>query len=129
MIYADSKYAIFDDLKAYKTFRDDTGFDLEHMKVALKGLAKLHAMTYAYFNRGSDNLQNFAQTLKLMVNRHYQPSSAKEDIDAKKKELALKFDYLLEVVRSTDGEGAKLADAATAKYCSGDFLYNIFKVS
>ena len=129
MIYADSKYAIFDDLKAYKTFRDDTGFDLEHMKIALKGLAKLHAMTYAYFNRGSDNLQNFAQTLKLMVNRHYQPSSAKEDIDAKKKELALKFEYLLEVVRSTDAEGARLADAAAAKYGSGDFLYNIFKVS
>ena len=129
VIYADSRYAIFDDLKAYKTFRDDTGFDLEHMKIALKGLAKLHAMTYAYFNRGSDNLQNFAQTLKLMVNRHYQPSSAKEDIDAKKKELALKFEYLLDVVRSTDGEGARLADAAATKYGSGDFLYNIFKVS
>ena len=128
VIYADSRYAIFDDLKAYKTFRDDTGFDLEHMKIALKGLAKLHAMTYAYFNRGSDNLQNFAQTLKLMVNRHYQPSSAREDIDVKKNELALKFDYLLEVVRSTDAEGARLADAAAAKYGSGDFLYNIFKV-
>ena len=128
VIYADSQYAILDDLKAYKTFRDDTGFDLEHMKIALKGLAKLHAMTYAYFNRGSDNLQNFAQTLKLMVNRHYQPSSAKEDIDAKKIELALKFEYLLEVVRSTDAEGTRLADAAATKYGSGDYLYNIFKV-
>ena len=129
VIYADARYAILDNLQNFAQFRDDTGFDLEHMKIALKGLAKLHAMTYAYFNRGSDNLQNFAQTLKLMVNRHYQPSSAKEDIDAKKKELALKFEYLLEVVRSTDAEGARLADAAAAKYGSGDFLYNIFKVS
>ena len=125
VIYADSRYAILDNLNTYKIIdRDSTGFDLEHMKIALKGLAKLHAMTYAYFNRGSDNLQNFAQTLKLMVNRHYQPSSAKEDIDAKKKELALKFEYLLEVVRSTDAEGARLADAAAAKYGSGELNPN-----
>ncbi len=130
VIYADAQYAIFDHLKSYKTFRDDTGFDLEHMKVALKGLAKLHGMTYAYFNKSGDDVKAFSDVLKLVVDRHYQPWAAKEDILRKKQELVRKFEFVMQTISATDEEGERLAAAARTKFGGsngGDRLYDIFK--
>ena len=57
VIFADGQYAIFDDMSEFKVQTDETGLDLEHMKLALKTLAKLHAMSFAYFNNANVDIK------------------------------------------------------------------------
>ena len=75
---------------------DQTGLDLDHVKLALKTLAKLHAMTYAYFNNANTDVKDFAVTLRLMVDKYYQPSASSEDKSQAKKELEANFEHLLQ---------------------------------
>lgn len=103
---------------------DETGLDLEHMKLALKSLAKLHAMSYAYFNSSNADINEFSATLKLMIDKYYQPSASKEDKALAKERLAEKFDNLLQVVATTP-QGAEVAKKARSKIA--DRLYSIYK--
>lgn len=103
---------------------DQTGLDLDHMKLALKTLAKLHAMTYAYFNNAKTDVKDFAVTLRLMVDRYYQPSASSEDKSQAKKELEANFEHLLQVV-STVQDGPAIVKKAKSKF--GDRLYAIYK--
>ena len=75
---------------------DQTGLDLDHVKLALKTLAKLHAMTYAYFNNANTDVKDFAVTLRLMVDKYYQPSASSEDKSQAKKDLEANFEHLLQ---------------------------------
>ena len=125
VIYADSQYAIFDDMKNYKQFTDDTGFDLPHMKQSLRGVARLHALSYAYFNKSGDDVMEFSEVLKVMIDRHYQPSAGPDDRKRKAAELEASLDVLLNLLRSVDKEGAKIADESKAKF--GGKLYPLFK--
>lgn len=64
VILADNQFAIFDDISNYKVYNSDVGYDLEHMKQALKGLAKLHALSYAFFNKDSAaDMKNFSEVV------------------------------------------------------------------
>ena len=44
-------------MSEFKVQTDETGLDLEHMKLALKTLAKLHAMSFAYFNNANVDIK------------------------------------------------------------------------
>ena len=94
------------------------------MKLALKSLAKLHAMSYAYFNDSNADVKEFSATLKLMIDKYYQPSASSEDRAKAKDQLAEKFDNLLQVVSATPN-GAEVAKRAQRKI--GDRLYAIYK--
>ena len=48
IVYTDDKYEIFDDISGYKNAPVSDGLDLPHMKLALKALAQLHAISFAY---------------------------------------------------------------------------------
>ena len=116
VILSDSQYAILDDMRNYKDFSDDTGMDMDHMRQALKALAKLHAMSYAYFSLGQSDVKAFSETLKMIVDRHYQPAASADDKAAKRAELAANFDATLDVLRALNAEGARVADAAERRF-------------
>ncbi len=97
---------------------------MEHMKLALKSLARLHAISFAYFTNGTDDIKAFSEALKLMIDRHYQPSASPEDRTKAKDKLSASFDNLLNVISGTDG-GSSLAKKAKSKF--SDRLYNIYK--
>ena len=94
------------------------------MKLALKSLAKLHAMSFAYFNSGEVNIKEFSSALKLMIDKFYQPSASSEDKSAIKAKLNKDFDHLVQVVSKTP-EGKNIADLVQAKF--KDRLYAIYK--
>ena len=103
---------------------DQTGLDLDHMKLALKTLAKLHAMSYAYFNNAKTDVKDFAVTLRLMVDKYYQPSASSEYKSKAKSQLEANFDHLMQVV-STVQDGAAIVKKAKSKF--RDRLYAIYK--
>ncbi len=123
VIYADSKYAIMDDISSYKTVSSGSFLDLDHMKQALKALARLHAMSYAYFNRGSDDVKQFSEALKMIVAKQYQQQAQPEDKNAAKDFLERMFENMLGVVTSNGGDD--LSKRAAKKF-SGQ-LYPIYK--
>jgi len=94
------------------------------MKLALKSLAKLHAMSYAYFNDSNADIKEFSATLKLMIDKYYQPSASSEDRALAKERLVEKFDNLLRVVSATPN-GVEVAKKAKSKI--RDRLYAIYK--
>ena len=85
----------------WQTNTDDTGLDLDHMKLALKALAKLHGMSFAYFNNANTDLKEFSNTLKLMVDKHYQPSASIEVKNMAKNELNEDFEKLMNAISGT----------------------------
>ena len=121
VIYADARYAIFDDISAYKTV---TGFlDMDHTKQALRALAKLHAMSYAYFNQGTDDIKGFSEVLKMIVAKNFQPTAQQEDRNSANTFLNMMFENMLSVVKSNGEE--MLAEQTKNKF--GDRLYPIYK--
>ena len=122
IIYADGQYAIFDDMAEFKINTDKTGLDLAHMKLALVTLAKLHAMSYAFFNGAKVDVKEFSTALKLMIDKHYQISATPQDKSLAKANLETSFDHLMTIVEKTD---VKLAQKAKARF--RDRLYAIFK--
>ena len=103
VIFTDKQYAIMDDLSAYKAVNASeaagAGLDLEHMKAAVRALAKLHAMGLAYFGQGSEDVTSFSEVLKLLIDKPYQPSASQQDKQEAKDELEAGFNNLLAVVR------------------------------
>lgn len=125
VIMADSQYAILDDLKDYRKLEDKTGLDLEHVKCVLKGLAKFHALSYVYFNQGNEDVQQFSEDLKMMIDRYYQKSANPTDKQSKRDHLDMEFRRVLSLLRTVDEEGVALANEAEKLF--GDDLYNIFQ--
>ncbi len=123
VIYSDKQYAIFDDMSDYSS-GGDAGLDLDHMKASLRALARLHAMSYAYFNAGGADVKGFSEAMKLVVERHYQPSASVDDKAEARQQLTTGFNNLLSVVRDLSG-GDQLADSAQKKL--GDRLYPVFQ--
>lgn len=124
IIFADGQYAIFDNMAELKVQTDQIGFDLEHMKQALKTLARLHAMSYAFFNHSNVDVKDFSTALKLMINKSFHTSASPQDKAKAKSEIQAGFENLLSVLsRSSQGQG--LAKKVKAKY--QDRLYAIFK--
>ena len=54
-------------MSEFKVQTDETGLDLEHMKLALKTLAKLHAMSFAYFNNANVDIKGVSYFLKRLA--------------------------------------------------------------
>ena len=94
------------------------------MKFALKTLAKLHAMSYAYFNNARVDVKDFAVALRLMVDKYYQPSASSEDKAEAKTMLEQNFDHMIQVVSGVQ-EGSGVAKKAKSKF--KDRLYAIYK--
>ena len=94
------------------------------MKLALKTLAKLHAMSFAYFNNANVDIKDFAMALKLMIDPSFHPSASAEDKSQAKKKLETGFEHLMQVISGTPG-GESLVEKARIKF--KDRLYAIFK--
>ena len=97
---------------------------MDHLRLALRSLARLHAMSFAYFSTGTTDMKAFSEALKLMIDKHYQPSAQPEDRASAKGTLAKSFDNLLNVISSIEG-GSSVAKKAKIKFA--DRLYNIYK--
>ena len=48
--------------------RPEEGLDLAHLKRALRGLAKLHALSHAYFNKTSETLDDVKEFSEVQYN-------------------------------------------------------------
>ena len=94
------------------------------MKLALKTLAKLHAMSYAYFNNARVDVKDFAVALRLMVDKYYQPSASSEDKSKAKNILEEAFDHMIQIVSNVQ-DGSSIAKKAKSKF--RDRLYAIYK--
>ena len=124
VIMCDSQYAILEDLQDYKLMLDDTGFNLDHIKKTLKAMAKLHAMSYAYFNNSGDDVQSFSEALKMIIAKAYQPSAPAPAKEQQKTELTQSFERLLLVIRAA-GASQQLVDELSKEYKTK--LYDIFR--
>jgi len=118
VIYADKQYAIFPDISAYKPCIKST-LDETHLKVGVRALAKLHAISYAYFNRSSDSVKEFSEVLKVLVDRHYQPGATHEDKAEAKRMLETQFESIVTSMEN-------ISQAEQAKTMK-NMLYNIYK--
>lgn len=125
VIMADHQFAIFDNIEEYKTYTNEEGLDLAHMKQALKALGKLHAMTYAYFQRGDADVKGFSEILKVMIDKNFQPSASASDKQEAIDILAKGFDNLMALIKNVGADGAEVAEKARKKF--GDRLYAICK--
>merc|ERR1712013_370861 len=118
VIYADKQYAIFPDISAYRPCKQST-LDETHLKAGVKALAKLHAISYTYFNRSFDSVKEFSEVLKLLVDRHYQPAATPEDKAEAKRMLEKMFEGIVTTMEKT----GQVEQVKTMK----NMLYNIYK--
>ena len=109
------------------------------MKVGVKALARLHALSYAYFNRSvycvilnisnfilsssSDNVKDFSGTLKVLVDHSFQPAASAEDREAARLGLEDVFDHLIAILEQNGAEARVIEKSKTMK----SMLYNIYK--
>merc|ERR1712013_295254 len=100
VIYADKQYAIFPDISAYRPCKQST-LDETHLKAGVKALAKLHAISYTYFNRSFDSVKEVSEVLKLLVDRHYQPAATPEDKAEAKRMLEKMFEGIVTTMEKT----------------------------
>merc|ERR1712123_434350 len=121
VIYADKQYAIFPDISAYKQCNQRT-LDETHLKAGVRALAKLHAISFAYFNRSSDSVKEFSEVLKVLVDRHYQPAATPEDKNEAKKILERQFENIVSTIA-----GSKAATQVDQVKTLKHMLYNIYK--
>eukprot|EP00092_Neocalanus_flemingeri_P006024 GFUD01006492.1.p1 GENE.GFUD01006492.1~~GFUD01006492.1.p1 ORF type:complete len:1066 (-),score=329.83 GFUD01006492.1:50-3049(-) len=118
VIYADKQFAIFPDISAYKQHASQQALDETHLKAGVKALAKLHAISYAYFSRSSDS-----EVLKLLADRHFQPAATPEDKDEAKRILEKQFENIVKTLAESDKGSALVDRVKTLK----SMLYNIYK--
>ena len=115
MVYEDEKYEIFDDISGYKKATTLDGLDLPHIKLALRSLAQLHAISFAF------------EGLDVMIEKCYQSYALKEDQKIEKRKLSKSFEKLLQVIRLNKSEGGE----SVAKKLEGRFnierIFNIYK--
>lgn len=123
VIYADEEYAIFNDIKLYQKQSLDKVLDEAHLKAGMKALAKLHAISYAYFNKSENNIKEFAEVLKLLVHHEYQPSATHNDKAQAKIQLEKKFMAIFGILEDQN-EGKKVLDQAKGLK---NVLYNVYK--
>jgi len=121
VIYADKQFAIFPDISDYKQSNSRI-LDEAHLKVGVKALAKLHATSYAYFNRNSDGVQEFSEILKVLVDKHFQPVATAEDKSEVKSLLDGQFENIITLL-SESVSSSQLDRIKTLK----GMLYNVFK--
>merc|ERR1712013_56198 len=89
------------------------------IEAGVKALAKLHAISYAYFNRSSDSVKEFSEVLKLLVDHHYQPAATPEDKAEAKRMLEKMFEGIVTTMEKT----SQVEQVKTMK----NMLYNIYK--
>lgn len=94
------------------------------MKLALQTLARLHAMSYAFFNNANVDVKDFSKALKLMVDKDYHQSTSPSDKKRASENLTQAFGSVLEMI-SGSNEGRELAKKAKKKF--SDRLYAIYK--
>jgi len=102
VIYADSKYAIFENSSSYKQVPASAvneGLSLEDSKVVLRALARLHAASFAYFNQGGEDVKALSEALKMIVFKHFQTAATAEDKNEAKEKLEQAFESALAVAR------------------------------
>ena len=134
LIYSNAEYDVFDDLRLYRaaSVTDNGQFDLNHGKLALKSLAKLHAISFAFFEKGQDDLDfrtnKFPNILDILVDKQFQ-QTLPECQGGVQEKLRSKFENLLKVVRATKDEegGGNIVAEKLQKKFNGQRLFTPFK--
>lgn len=128
-IFTDNQYTIVNDMGDYNiaSTMGDIGLDLNHTKMALKALARLHAVTFAYFEKTKER-----EALQVMFDAPYQPSATADDKANAKEKLSESFDNLLRLVRYNMHEddeklaGDAVANRLQAKFGDAQKLYDLY---
>ena len=124
LVYSDGTYDFFDDVSVYKNAsKVDDGFDLSHMKTALRALAQFHAVSLAHFSANKAS----KKTLDELVDNPYKSSASEELIRSEKAKLSSMFETLINVIRTNTGkEGDSVAKKLESRF-KPDRLFNIYK--
>ena len=123
LVYTDGKFDIFNDGDGYKhANKVDDGFDISHMKVALKALAQLHAVGFAHFSANKGSMKNFDD----LVDNPYNGSVPEESIRDEKTRLSSMFGTLINVIRTVPNGGDSVAKKLETRF-NADRLFNIYK--
>jgi len=91
--------------------------------VGVKALARLHALSYAYFNSSSDNVKDFSGPLKVLVDHSFQPAAGAEDRETARLGLEDVFDQLMAILEQNGAEAGVIDKSKTMR----SMLYNIYK--
>jgi len=123
VIFSDAQYTILPDVSAFRYHDKNVPLDEAHLKLGVRALARLHALSYAYFNKSSDNVKDFSAILKVLVDPAYQPTSNTADKDAARSMLEENFEKLIKVLESNQAGPRVLEKTITMK----SMLFNIYK--
>ena len=123
IVYTDDKYEIFDDITGYENAPISDGLDLPHMKLALRSLAQLHAISFAYFAEVKD----VTDVLDVLIDKCYQPSASKEVQKTEKTKLSQMFERLLQVIRSNKAEGGESVARKLESRFNSERIFNAYK--
>jgi len=124
LVYTDGKYEVYNDMSTYKhANKVYDGFDLSHMKAALKGLAQFHAVSFAHFSANKAG----KKTLDDLIDNPYNGSLSEESIRDERAKLSAMFDTLIQVIRSSKGNGAESAAKKLESRFKADRLFNIYR--
>ena len=124
LVYSDGTYEIYDDVSGYKNAKKvDDGFDLSHMKAALKALAQFHAVSFAHFSANKTS----KKSLDELVDNPYKSSTSEDLIRNEKAKLSSMFDTLINVIRANTGNGGDSVAKKLESRFKSERLFNIFK--
>merc|ERR1712226_286977 len=124
LVYSDGTYEIYDDVSGYKNAKKvDDGFDLSHMKAALKALAQFHAVSFAHFTSNKTS----KKSLDELVDNPYKSSASEDLIRNEKAKLSSMFDTLINVIRANTGNGGDSVAKKLESRFKTERLFNIFK--
>jgi len=123
VIYSDAQFTILPDVSSFKYHDSNIALDEIHMKVGVRALARLHAISYAYFNRSSDNVQDFSAMLKVLVDHHYQPTASSQDKDEARAALEAVFDNLIKVLEQNSADTSVIERSKTLR----SMMFKLYK--
>ena len=124
LVYSDGKFDVFNDVSGYQhASKVEDGFDLSHMKAALKALAQFHAVSFAHFALNKTS----KRTLDDLVDNPYNGTLSEESIRNEKAKLSSMFDTLINVIRGCTGNGGESVAKKLESRFKAERLFNIYR--
>jgi len=113
LIYVDNYLSVFDEDPTYKPHAQDRPLDEIHLKIGMRALARLHAISFVYLARGGD-----AEAIKLLSRTNYTDPNTRSETKAS---LESNLDAVVSVL--SKGGSSTVEQVKTLK----NSLFNIYK--